>query len=257
MRLTILGTAGVVPDAQRAQSGYLLEKSGRLVLIDCGSGVFSRLSSLPITWAQLETFLLTHLHLDHVSDLLSIWTARWLLGAPDVTLYGPRGTREFITKLLDLFPYIRDHVRVTVHELDAGETVTITSFEVSTLAMNHYVPTLAYKFDNQLVICGDSEPEPALVDFVRGCKVLIHECSFPDDTPAPLHATPTALGRLLAHADVEWLVLTHLYPQAAARTEELIEAVRKNFPNRVTIATDLEVIDLEHDLPNEKHSAIV
>lgn len=244
MRLTILGTAGVVPDAQRAQSGYLLEKSGRLVLIDCGSGVFSRLSSLPINWAKLEVFLLTHLHLDHMSDLLSIWTARWLLGAPHVTLYGPVGTRQFIAKLLELFPYIRDHVRAVVHELSAGETLTVANFEVSTLAMNHYVPTLAYKFDKQVVICGDSEPEPALVDFVRGCKVLIHECSFPDGMPATLHATPTALGRLLAHADVEWLVLTHLYPQAAAQTEELIRAVRKNFPNKVTVASDLQVIDV-------------
>lgn len=233
-----------MPDAQRAQSGYLLEKAGRFVLIDCGSGVFGRLAQLSIDWTQLNTFVLTHLHLDHVSDLLSIWTARWLLSAPDVTLYGPSGTRQFIAKLLDLFPYIRDHVRMTVRELGARETLSIAGFEVATLAMNHYVPTLAYKFDNQLVICGDSEPEPTLVDFVRSCKVLIHECSFPDGSPAPLHATPTILGKVLAHADVEWLVLTHLYPQAAAQTGELIKAVQKNFPHRVTVATDLQVIDL-------------
>jgi len=244
MRLTILGTAGVMPDARRAQSGYLLEKSGRFVLLDCGSGVFSRLSSLSINWAQLGTFLLTHLHLDHMSDLLSIWTVRWLLGAPHVALYGPAGTREFITKLLELFPYIRDHVRVTVHELRAGQTLSLADFEVSTLAMSHYVPTLAYKFDKKLVICGDSEPQSDLVDFVRGCKVLLHECSFPDGMPAPFHATPAALGQILAHADVEWLVLTHLYPQAAAQPEELIKAIRKSFPKKVTVATDLQVIDL-------------
>ncbi len=244
MRVTILGTAGVLPDPQRAQAGYLLGKDGRLVLLDCGSGVFSRLAQLSIDWTQLNTFVLTHLHLDHMSDLLSIWAARWLIGAPDVTLYGPHGTKEFITKLLDLFPYIRDHIRVTVRDLKAGETLSIAGFAVATLEMNHYVPTLAYKFDSHLVICGDSEPEPTLVDFVRGCKVLIHECSFPDGIPAPLHTTPTALGQLLAHADVEWLVLSHLYPQAAAQTEELITAVRKNFPNKVTVAHDLQVIEL-------------
>ncbi len=244
MRLTILGTAGVVPDAQRAQSGYLVEKSGRVVLVDCGSGVFSRLAQLTLDWTRLDTFVLTHLHLDHMSDLLSIWAARWLMGAPTVTLYGPSGTREFITKLLELFPYIRDHVGVTVHELRAGQTLSLAGFAVSTLAMNHYVPTLAYKFDNQLVICGDSEPQLELVDFVRGCKVLVHECSFPDGTVAPLHATPTALGQILAHADVEWLVLTHLYPQAAAQPEELVRAIQKNFPKKVTVATDLQVIEI-------------
>lgn len=244
MRLTILGTAGVLPDPQRAQSGYLVQEDERLVLVDCGSGVFSRLAQLSLEWTRLDTFLLTHLHLDHMSDLLSIWAARWLLGAPDATLYGPVGTREFITRLLDLFPYIRDHVRVIVHELDAGEILSIAGFEVSTLAMNHYVPTLAYKFDKKLVICGDSEPEPALVDFVRGCKVLVHECSFPDGTPAPLHTTPTALGQLLANADVHWLVLSHLYPQAAVQTEELIRAVQRHFSGRVTVARDLQIIDL-------------
>lgn len=244
MRLTILGTAGVVPDPQRAQSGYLLEKAGRLALIDCGSGVFCRLANLSINWAHLDTFFLTHHHLDHMSDLLSILTARWLLGMPNATLYGPQGTREFIKKLLDLFPYIRDHVKVTVQELVAGETRSLASFEVSTLAMQHYVPTLAYKFDNTLVICGDGEPEPALAEFVRGCKIVVHECSFPDGEPHPLHATPTALGKILAGADVEWLLLTHLYPQAAAQAEELMQAVQKYFPGHVSIATDLQTLDL-------------
>jgi len=244
MRLTILGTAGVVPDPQRAQSGYLLEKAGRLALIDCGSGVFCRLANLPINWAHLDTFFLTHHHLDHMSDLLSILTARWLLGMPNATLYGPQDTREFIKKLLDLFPYIRDHVKVTVHELGAGETRSLASFEVSTLAMQHYVPTLAYKFDNTVVICGDSEPEPSLVEFARGCKLLVHECSFPDGRPAPLHTTPTALGKLLANAEVEWLLLTHLYPQAATVPAELIKAVKKHFPGRVSIAADLQTLDL-------------
>jgi ribonuclease BN (tRNA processing enzyme) len=244
MRLTILGTAGVIPDPQRAQSGYLLEKDGRLVLVDCGSGVFSRLAQVSLDWRQLDTFVLTHLHLDHMSDLLSIWAARWLMGAPAVTLYGPSGTREFITKLLELFLYIRDHVEVSVHELRAGQTLSLAGFAVSTLAMNHYVPTLAYKFDDTVVICGDSEPEPALVEFVRGCKVLVHECSFPDDARVPLHTSPTHLGEVLAHAEVEWLVLTHLYPQAAAQTEELIKAVQKGFPKRVTVAMDLQTIEL-------------
>jgi ribonuclease BN (tRNA processing enzyme) len=244
MRLTILGTAGVVPDPQRAQSGYLLEKAGTLALIDCGSGVFSRLAGLSINWGQLNTFLLTHHHLDHMSDLLSILTARWLLGTPGATLYGPHGTREFVTKLLDLFPYVRDHVRLTIYEIAAGETRSLAGFEVSTLAMQHYVPTLAYKFDNTLVICGDGEPEPVLAEFARGCKVLVHECSFPDGESHPLHATPTALGKVLAGAEVEWLLLTHLYPQAAAQSEELIKAVHKHFHGRVSVAVDLQTLDL-------------
>ncbi|MBI3460617.1 MBL fold metallo-hydrolase, partial [Candidatus Acetothermia bacterium] len=85
MRLTVLGTGCPIPDQQRTQSGYLLEKSGKLMLIDCGSGVLAQLARLGVDWEHLDTFLITHHHLDHLSDLLPLFTARWLMGFPRAT----------------------------------------------------------------------------------------------------------------------------------------------------------------------------
>ncbi len=244
MRLTILGTASPIPDPDRAQTGYLLEKSGRFLLIDGGSGVFSQLARLKLDWAKLDTFLLTHLHLDHTSDLLPILTARWLMGSPRACVVGPAGTRQFLAQFLELFPYVRDHVPLEVKELAAGERFSLAGFEIATLALHHHVTSLAYKFDGTLAICGDSEPMTELKEFARGCRVLIHECSFPDDLPAEGHATPTALGEALAGAKIDWLLLTHLYPQAAARREDLARTVRQHFAGRVSVAADLQQLEL-------------
>lgn len=244
MHLTILGTAGPIPNPDRAQTGYLLEKAGRLILIDCGSGVLSQLARLNVDWAKLDTLLLTHTHLDHMSDLLPLLTARWLMGFPQANVYGPEGTQQLIEELLDLFPYVRDHVPLKIHDLVAGSSCSLAGLEIATLALRHHVVSLAYKFDQKLVICGDSEPLPELKGFAHGCKVVIHECSFPDEQPAFGHATPTALGRVLAGSEIEWLLLTHLYPQAAARSEELLSAVRRHFAGRVSLAADLQHLEL-------------
>jgi len=66
MKLTVLGASGAFPAPGTATSGYLLEIDGHHILIDCGSGVLSRLQE-HIRLDQLEAIILTHLHSDHTS----------------------------------------------------------------------------------------------------------------------------------------------------------------------------------------------
>jgi len=240
MQLTVLGTGCPIPDPLRAQAGYLLEKSDKLLLVDCGAGIFHQLSKLGVSWAKLDTFLLTHHHLDHMSDLLPILTGRWLMGFPQATVYGPSGTQALIRNWVELYPYVRDFVSITVHDTKEGKNESIAGFDVSSMAMRHHVTSLAYKFDNELIICGDSEPLPSLKTFANGCKLLIHECSYLDGHKPNGHATPATLGQALAGANVKTIVLTHFYPEAALRTAELVQTVGRYFSGQIEIATELK-----------------
>ncbi len=247
MRLTILGTAGPVPDPKRAQSGFLLERGGRPLLLDCGSGVYQRLCELGVDWGRLDTVLLTHHHLDHMIDLLSVVTGRWLLGHPHTSVYGPAGTRDLVAKLVALFPYVEGSVSVSAHDLAAGAATEVTGFRVETLALRHFqLPSLAYKFDGRLAVCGDSEPVPSLKAFASGCEALVHECSYTDAHPDGAgHATPGGLGRALAGAELGALWLTHFYPEAAAAGAALLRGVRAHFDGAVRLAHDGTRIVLE------------
>ena len=71
MQLTILGNNGPFPAPNGACSGYLLESDSgdTRVLIDCGPGVLARLMDLGGP-AALDAVLLSHLHYDHMSDML-------------------------------------------------------------------------------------------------------------------------------------------------------------------------------------------
>jgi len=243
MKVTILGSGGAIPVAHRAQSGVLIEKEhgheSSPILVDCGSGVLHRLVQVGAGLERIKTIFLTHHHLDHMSDLLPLVTARWLLGYTETSIYGPEGIKELIKSLLDLYEYVRANVDVHTVELKSGQVIEVEGYKIECLQTIHRIPTLAYKFAEQVVIGGDTEPSADIARFAHGCKLLIHECSFPDGFAEPYHSTPSGLGEVLRDCNLETLVLTHLYPQAEGKEVQMIEGVKKNFQGKVIMAEDL------------------
>ena len=69
MKLTVLGCNGPYPEPGGACSGYLLENGATRVLIDCGTGVLARLTAI-MPPEKLDAVILSHLHYDHMSDML-------------------------------------------------------------------------------------------------------------------------------------------------------------------------------------------
>ena len=74
MKLTIVGCSPAWPNPGGAQSGYLVEGEGRL-LLDCGPGVLARLRTRE-PWPLVDAVVLTHFPLDHWGDLVP-----WIFGA--------------------------------------------------------------------------------------------------------------------------------------------------------------------------------
>lgn len=246
MKLTVLGTGSPLPIPNRVQTGYLLEHGDQLLSIDCGSGVYDRLRELKVDWEAMDTYLITHHHLDHMTDLLTILLARWLMGCKPATVYGPVGTKELVTQWMKLFEYVHQFVEVDIHDVKGGETLDLKGFHIETMEMNHFVTSLSYKFDGKLAICGDSDPIPELKPFADGCEVLIHECSYTDDQADNGHANPSDLGKVLKGSTLKQLWLTHFYPKAAEpqHLKELVDAVQQYFSGQVVLAEDLQTVEL-------------
>ena len=72
MEITFLGTGVAIPQKGRVQSGVLVEFEEKPLLIDCGSGVLNRILEAGVRHTEIDTVLLSHLHLDHVADLLCL-----------------------------------------------------------------------------------------------------------------------------------------------------------------------------------------
>jgi len=68
--LHVLGCAPAGGNPGEACSGYLVTAGGSRVLLDCGPGVLASL--LARDAAPLDAIVLSHLHFDHVADLIPL-----------------------------------------------------------------------------------------------------------------------------------------------------------------------------------------
>jgi ribonuclease BN (tRNA processing enzyme) len=254
MRLTFLGTGSAMPTGERFQTGLLLEGDDDTLLVDCGSGALHGLARTSAGYEGIDAVLLTHHHLDHVSDLFALLKARWLAGETEITVAGPAGTQDLLDGLFDVHDYMQDRFDLTVREIDVGE-FSIAGFEVAAMEVEHSMRCLAYRFaaegddpttDGPVVFSGDTEAMTELIDFADGAAVLVHDCSFPDSVDVSNHASPSSLGRVLAEADGEVgrVYLTHLYPHTDGHHETMLDSIGEHWDGDVRFAEDGLSIDI-------------
>jgi len=245
MELTFLGTGSAMPTGDRMQSGLLLTSGERSLLVDCGSGVLHRLADTDVGYEGVSSLLLTHHHLDHVADLLPLVKARWLAGDAHLEIVGPQGTKALVDELLSVHDYLDGRADLRIREVAAGRPFEVAGFTVEAHETRHSMDGLAYRFaeaDGEqpvVAVSGDTEAFAGLARFADGCRVLVHDCSFPDDVDVSGHPTPTQLGEAVADCDVDRLYLTHLYPHTEGNHNAMRKAVAAGgFDGEIRVARD-------------------
>lgn len=255
MKITFLGTGTGIPQAGRVQSGVLMDTGDCLLLFDCGCGVLERIYASGHDHKAISAIVLTHLHLDHVGDVLALIKANWLVGKTDMRLYGPQGTREWFEKTLDIYAYLKDRFVVEITELSPGDEFTPAGPDgdcdcvIRCAKTIHTDNSLAYRVESNeksVVYTGDTEPCEDVFELSDGANVLIHECSFPLGFPMTNHTTPDMFTLMLEEypLEVKEIYLTHLYPHMDGHYREAVDHIRKYFKGKVTIAKDLMEIEI-------------
>ena len=251
MQVTFLGTGSAMPTGSRMQTGLLLSSGRQSLLVDCGSGVLHRLANTEVGYEGVGSILLTHHHLDHVADLLSLLKARWLAGEAHLEVVGPQGTKALVDGLLSVHDYLDGRVDLQIREVTAGHAFDVAGFGVEGYETRHSMDGLAYRLaDTQdespvFAFSGDSEAFAGLARFADGCRVLAHDCSFPDGVDVSGHPTPTQLGEALADCNADRLYLTHLYPHTEGNHEAMREAVAAGgFDGDIRVARDGLRVDI-------------
>jgi len=251
MEIIFLGTGVAIPQHGRVQSGVLVKLEERPLLIDCGSGVLNRLPETDISHTEVDTVLLSHLHLDHVADLVCLLKANWLRGKTDMRVYGPEGTEDWFSRVIGAYEYLLDEVDVNITEILPGKEFTPEGFdcEVSCTAGVHSVPALAYRVtaeDGEFVYSGDTEPCRDIMDLAAEADLLIHECSFPPGTKVTNHSTPSSLAEILEDYknEIGSICLTHFYPDMRGHEREAIYRLKGYFDGEVILAEDLMKLEL-------------
>jgi ribonuclease BN (tRNA processing enzyme) len=189
VKLRVVGCSPAWHNPGSAQSGYLVEEDGRMLLLDCGPGVLLRMREHE-AWPHIDAIAITHFHLDHWGDLVP-WAFGALFGAgretPKPELWLPPGGPDTIRSLdpvlfsacvLDVFE---------VHEYAEGEPFEAAGFELVALRMPHY-DVISYGFrvsanGSMLAYTGDSAPSPALAELGRDADLFVCEATLARPEP--------------------------------------------------------------------------
>ena len=80
IKVTLLGTSGQIPSANRNHTAILLTYEGENILIDCGEGTQRQFRKARLNPCKLTKLLITHWHGDHVFGIPGILSTLALQG---------------------------------------------------------------------------------------------------------------------------------------------------------------------------------
>lgn len=212
MKLRIIGQWGGYPAAGGASAGYLLTHEGCHLLIDCGSGVLSKLQTI-VSPEKLDGVMLSHYHADHVADIGVLQHALFvgkMLERHHRTLpiYGHTENKVGFSKLT-----YKDVTKGIAYE--PSETVHIGPFAISFLQTIHPAPCFAMRIETEgksLVYTGDTAYFEEMAEFAYETDILLCESNFYKgmDGKSAGHMTSSEAGQTAHEANAGRLILTHL-----------------------------------------------
>ena len=269
MRVRVLGAAGGYPYGGHACSGFLLGASSLNVLMDCGPGVALRLLER-MRAEELDAVILTHLHPDHVLDLIPLGYAlmtEWIARRKKrrIRLYMPEGGLSFLESFAGLFGHKRwifddaergpgyDALRCAVRdgrdwmfevfdasEFRPGADIDLGALRLATIPADHAPGAVCLRIDHdgsRLVYTGDTRPFDGLPEFCRNADLLIAEGHFSGShPPSGVHMTPRQAGQLAQSAGAKCLLLTHI--AAAEDGASALREVKSEFDGPVDLALE-------------------
>src|SRR5271156_3037248 len=97
LEVVVLGSGGPRPFGRAGSSFIVLLDGAPRILVDAGPGAFVRIGELNLDLDNVDTVLLTHLHIDHSGDLAAFFNARGLTSDGPITyrIFGPDGAGLF------------------------------------------------------------------------------------------------------------------------------------------------------------------
>jgi len=144
--LIFLGTGQAIPTARRNHTAILLKYKQENILLDCGEGTQRQFRKAKLNPCKITRILITHWHGDHVLGLPGLFQTLALNNYnKTLHIYGPRGTKKFISLLYKLFVF-KEKIKIQVREIKKGKVFETSDFHIESLPMTHNTPCLAYSF---------------------------------------------------------------------------------------------------------------
>jgi ribonuclease BN (tRNA processing enzyme) len=275
-QVILLGTGSPRPEPTRSGPATAIVVDDTAYLVDAGPGIVRRAAAAfengvaALAPAKLQMLFVTHLHSDHTVGYPDLIFTTWVQGRRGpLRAYGPAGLEEMTKHILlawqgdiEIRTQGMEHrspVNVEAHDVKPGEVYSDANIKVTAFPNAHgeWTSTFGYRFDaggRTIVISGDTNPSPALIEQCRKCDVLIHEAYSEHYTPADMpnwleyrakyHTTTAQLAEIANKTQPGLLVMYHRGVGSRGNEisdEQYLAEVRRSYKGRVVVGHDLDV----------------
>ena len=248
MKLTVLGGSAASPNAGMGCAGFLVETRAATFVLDLGPGTLPELRR-HADFRTLDAVIISHMHVDHVLDLLALRHALAYNPVPapaPIPVWLPPGGIDILEQAVAPFDACDEPGRfaetVRVREYDPERPLAIGDAVATFAPAVHYIPAWAMRVQApgaaDLGYTGDTGPAANLAAFFAGVEALIAEATLLEPGAALVaergSLTAAEAGALAEAAGAKTLVLTHMWEErgfAACR-----EQAGRHFQGRIEVA---------------------
>ena len=210
MQINFLGTNGWYSTDLGNTTCVLIDSDEYYVILDAGDG-FQKLDEYIKDEKPIILFL-SHLHLDHIIGLHSLYKFRF---KQNLQIYGYVGTKTNIRKLID-HPFTASldelDIGVDIYEIEEGKHEVPFPFTCKLLI--HADPCLGYRLELEskiIAFCTDTGVCDNVYTLSENADLLISECAYKpgqDQTGWP-HLRPEDAANIAKKSNIKQLILTH------------------------------------------------
>ncbi|MCU9613801.1 ribonuclease Z [Caldibacillus lycopersici] len=160
MEILFLGTGAGMPAKYRNVTSIALKhlEDGSIWLFDCGEATQHQILHTSVKPRKVSKIFITHLHGDHIFGLPGFLGSRSFLGGIEpLTVYGPKGIREYIETSLAIS---QTHLKyeLIIEEIEDGQILEDEQFQIEIKLLEHVLPSFGFR------IMEKDKPGALLVD---------------------------------------------------------------------------------------------
>lgn len=233
--ITILGTGGdpqVVGRQLRASGGFVLTTHSSQIHIDPGPGALVQLAKQELHPRETTAIVLTHQHVNHVSEAAAIISA--------MTHNGIDRKGVLLTNTVDecLVPAFHRTLVERTMALTPGLKIAVNDVEITAVKAKHYdanaVGLIIHAPEYVVGYTSDTAYTDEIAEQYKGVNILIVNCKHPAGVHEGDHLNTEDVAQLLVKVKPQLAVITHFGAKLLAM-DPIAQARNIQYESRVQV----------------------
>ena len=245
MEIIFLGTSGFGITTSRNLPSILID---RCILVDCGEGCLKSLYKYNGEVKALKAIFISHFHPDHVLGLISLLSKIGIYSQDSTIkeyppIYVPKGMKIQLENIINATysNFLNNNFKIKIIELEINQnnglkiTINKKLYHINWIKTSHAPICYGYKFNNIIIISGDTAPFLEFNEFIKNIPILIHEATFSDHKVELAHklnhSTPSDVAKIANENGIQQVYLYHVPDIEKNEEEKFISKAKTIFSN--------------------------